>query len=132
MPADSSTGGMTRTLAGVRRPWCTRRRSAARRSRFSSLPRGQVEGGVEVGAVGLGPDDRALAAEGDLHALAVGGLAGVLLVEQLHIHAEHLQLAVEAFELTDLVLDVLAVVLRNLDVATTDHDLHETSRLDGL
>ena len=52
-------------------------------------------------------------------------------MEQLHIHAEHLELAVEPFELTDLVLDVLAVVLGNLDVATTDHDLHVTSRLDG-
>ena len=93
---------------------------------------GQVERRVEVGAVGLGPDDRALAAQRDLHALAVGRLARVLLVEELHVHAQHLELAVESVELTDLVLDVLAVVLGNFDVATTDHDLHVTSRLDGL
>ena len=89
---------------------------------------GQVERRVEVGAVGLGTDDGALAAEGDLHALAVGGLARVLLVEELHVHAQDLQLAVEPVELTDLVLDVLAVVLGDFDVTTTDHDLHETSR----
>ena len=29
---------VSRTLSGVRRPWCTRRRSAARRRRVSSLP----------------------------------------------------------------------------------------------
>ena len=51
------------------------------------------------------------------------------LVEELDVHA--FELRVEPFQLADLVLDVLAVVLRNLDVATTDHDLHETSRLIG-
>jgi hypothetical protein len=38
-PVDSSTGAAsTRTLGGVRRPWWIRRRSLARRIRFSSLP----------------------------------------------------------------------------------------------
>jgi hypothetical protein len=89
---------------------------------------GHVERRVEVGAVGLGPDDGTLSAEGDLHALAVGRLARVLLVEELHVHPQDLQLAVEAVDLTDLVLDVLAVVLGDFDVTTTDDDLHETSR----
>ena len=89
---------------------------------------GHVEGRVEVGAVGLGAHDGALSAEGDLHALAVGGLARVLLVEELHVHPQDLELAVETVYLTDLVLDVLAVVLGDFDVTTTDHDLHETSR----
>jgi hypothetical protein len=55
-------------------------------------------------------------------------LSGILLVKELHIHPEHLQLAVEPLELTDLVFHVLAVVLGHLDVTTTDHDLHVTSR----
>jgi hypothetical protein len=47
-------------------------------------------------------------------------------VEQFDVDAGELR--VEALQLADLVLDVLAVVLRNLDVATSDHDLHGTSR----
>ena len=88
----------------------------------------EVERGVEVGAGRLGADHGALAAQRDLHALAVGGLAWVLLVEELHVDPEDLQLPVEAIGGTDLVLDVLAVVLGNFDIATTYDDLHETSR----
>src|SRR4051794_29018030 len=137
-----------RTLSGVRRPWCTRRRSAARRRRVASLPGGgvgagekaeavvqlagrEVEGGVEVGRAGLGADDRTLAAERDLHALAVVGLAGVLLVEELHVDAQDLQLAVEPVERGEFVPDVLSKMLGDFDVAATDHDLHETSRWAG-
>ena len=92
------------------------------------LGRGHVEGRVEVGAVGFGAHDRALSAERDLDALAVGRLARVLLVEELHVDPQDLQLAVEAVDLVDLVLDVLAVMLWDFDITTTDHDLHETSR----
>jgi hypothetical protein len=49
------------------------------------LRRREVERGVEVGAGCFGPDHGALAPQRDLHALAVGGLAGVLLVEELHV-----------------------------------------------
>jgi hypothetical protein len=49
------------------------------------LEDGGVEGGVEVGGAGLGPDDRALAVAGDLDALAAVGLAGVLLVAELDV-----------------------------------------------
>jgi hypothetical protein len=51
------------------------------------LGRREIQCGVEVGAVGLGPDDGTLAPQRDLHALAAGRLAGVLLVEELHVDA---------------------------------------------
>jgi len=51
-------------------------------------------------------------------------------VQQLDVDAD--DLAVEAFELPDLVLHMGAEVLRHLDVPSSEHDLHETSRLRGL
>ena len=96
------------------------------------LAGGQVQRRVEVRRSGLGPDHRPLAAERDLHALALAGLAWVLLVEELHVDAQDLEFPVEPVETADLVLDVLSVVLGDFDVPATDHDLHETSRSFGL
>jgi hypothetical protein len=53
-------------------------------------------------------------------------------VEQLHIDAEDLEFSVESVRRADLVPDVLSEMLGDFDVSTTDNDLHETSRLDGL
>jgi hypothetical protein len=94
------------------------------------LQHGGVQGGVEVGGAGLGADDRTLAVAGDLDALTAVRLAWVLLVGEFDVYPD--DPGVQALRWCQLAGDVLPVVLRHLDVATLDDDVHAFLLLSGV
>ena len=84
---------------------------------------GLVERTVEVGGAALAAHHGTATAAGDLHALAALRLAGVRLVGELDLHPH--DLVVIALETRQLVGHVLAEVLGNLDVASTENGLQD-------
>jgi hypothetical protein len=81
-----------------------------------------VERAVEVRRACFGADDRPAGDTGDLHTLAVVGLARVAFVEQLDVDAD--QLLVVPLHLRQLVGDMYAVMIGHLDIAALHDDVH--------
>jgi hypothetical protein len=83
---------------------------------------GVVERGVEVPGTRLGTHDRPAGRTGYLDPLAVVGLARIALVGQLDVDSN--QLFVVPFDLAQFLGDMLPVMLRDLNVAALDQDVH--------
>jgi hypothetical protein len=90
----------------------------------SALELGQrdVEGLIEVGRAGLGPDDRTARAARDLDVLTASVLPSVLLVVEFHVGAA--DLVVVPLDLGEFVTDVLSEMIGYFDVASADYDFH--------
>jgi hypothetical protein len=81
-----------------------------------------LQSGVEVGRACLRADDRASRDTGDLDPLATVGLARVALVQQLDIDFD--DLIVVTLDPSQLIGDVHPEMVRYLDIAALDDDVH--------
>jgi len=93
---------------------------------FQPLDR-QIEGLVEVSRAGLRPDYRPANPAGDLDPLAVLGLSGILLVEELDIGPNY-PVVISLYS-GQLLTNMLAIVIGNLDVTAPHDNIHATSWL---
>lgn len=89
------------------------------KSRLDLVER-RLERGVEVVATCLGTHDRALAGRGEFHLLTHLGLPTISFVVELDVESEDRW--VIPLETGELVADVDAVMLWDLDVAALEHD----------
>jgi len=92
---------------------------------FQQLVHGNVQGGVLVVSASLGSHHGPLDMASDLDSVGCFGLALVDLVRDHNIEA--LYARCELRDLGQLVIQVTAEALRNLDVPSGDDDLHVSS-----
>ena len=88
---------------------------------------GRFECGIETVGAGLASDDGPAASRGDLDVLAVLPLATVAFVVEFDV--EQVDGPIEALQARQLLCDVEAEVVGNLDVAALDDDLGAAARL---
>jgi len=81
---------------------------------------GGLEGAVEAVGAAFAADDGAASARGDLDVLAVLALAAVAFVLELDVEA--VDRAIEPLEASELLCDIDAVVVGDLDVAASHLD----------